>query len=58
MYDSIMDLFQVIGFPDRGRIGKVEDYVLSENSTGFFFFQSVRVLEQKSALHLENLMFC
>ena len=26
IYDSIMDLFQVIGFPDRGIIDKVEDY--------------------------------
>eukprot|EP00475_Leptophrys_vorax_P039398 TRINITY_DN710_c0_g1_i9.p1 TRINITY_DN710_c0_g1~~TRINITY_DN710_c0_g1_i9.p1 ORF type:complete len:656 (-),score=153.26 TRINITY_DN710_c0_g1_i9:109-2076(-) len=26
IYDSIMDLFQVIGFPDRGKIDKVEDY--------------------------------
>jgi hypothetical protein len=26
MYDSIMDLFQVIGYPDRGKIDKCEDY--------------------------------
>jgi hypothetical protein len=26
IYDSILDLFQVIGFPDRGKIDKVEDY--------------------------------
>jgi hypothetical protein len=45
MYDSIMDLFQVIGYPDRGRIHKVEDYY--QRILLVFFFQYVLAFEQK-----------
>jgi hypothetical protein len=49
MYDSIRDLFQVIGFPDRGRIDKVEDYY--QRILQFFFLPicpSVRTEERTS----------